>query len=77
MQRISDVAPTLVQRQCGGWLALSSRGDALKIGVTDESEEGARTKYGTARAGWVAMLEGEAVGEGVSPPRNAGLSQVS
>ena len=48
--------PRLVQRQCGGWLALAPRGASLRIGVWADSEDAARDKYRTTVEGWQATL---------------------
>lgn len=48
--------PRLVQRHCGGWLALAPKGAVLKIGVTAESAEAARDKYQTTVEEWRATL---------------------
>jgi hypothetical protein len=49
-------SPRLVERHCGGWLALAPRGATLKIGVTAETAEAARKKYQTTVAEWRATL---------------------
>lgn len=54
--QIASEMPRLVQRQCGGWLALAPRGVSLRIGVWADSEEAAREKYRTAVEGWQATL---------------------
>lgn len=74
MTCISAFPPRLVQRHCGGWLALSSRDDTLRIGVAGESEDAARSQYETTRAEWRALLSGAVVGEGEAAPHVAGLS---
>lgn len=48
--------PRLVERRCGGWLALAPRGASLRIGVWADSEDQAREKYRTALAGWQESL---------------------
>lgn len=46
----------LVQRFCGGWLAFSTRASALHIGVTADTADEARAKYGAAVEAWKGML---------------------
>ena len=48
----------LLQRKCGGWLAVSHRWNEIRIGVTAESEAEARDKFIAALAEWRAMLAG-------------------
>jgi hypothetical protein len=53
----SAIAPRLIPRTCGGWLAVSGRGDSLQIGVTAPSEAKAREKFLLASEtlrGWLA-----------------------
>lgn len=46
----------IVHRKCGGWLALSPTGFPLQIGVTAETEEGARASFAQTLARWEALL---------------------
>lgn len=52
----NSLMPRLVQRHCGGWLALAPRGVSLRIGVWADSEDAAREKYRTAVKEWQATL---------------------
>ena len=54
--QIEAGSPRLVQRHCGGWLALAPEGASLKIGVSADSEDAARDKYRTAVEEWNATL---------------------
>lgn len=49
-------SPRLVQRHCGGWLALAPEGAALRIGVSAESPDAAREKYRATVEEWNAAL---------------------
>jgi hypothetical protein len=55
MQEICE-SPRIVQRRCGGWLALAPEGASLKIGVSADTEEAARDKYKTAVTEWRRTL---------------------
>jgi len=62
MAMMSDIkSPRLVQRKCGGWLALSPAGDSLQFGVAAESSDAAEQKYRSSRAEWKRALELAAV----------------
>ena len=49
-------SPRLVQRHCGGWLALAPESASLKIGVWADDEDTARVKYRTAVSAWHKTL---------------------
>lgn len=49
------VAPKLIRRQCGGWLAVSPSTEEVKIGVTGSSEIEAEDRYRVALARWRAL----------------------
>ena len=53
---IEAESPRLVQRHCGGWLALAPEGATLKIGVSADSPAAAREKYRTTVEEWNAAL---------------------
>lgn len=50
------VIPRLIERACGGWLAVSPRGCSLQIGVTADSESLARSEFRSAFEQWREML---------------------
>ena len=56
MTKILAGSPRLVQRKCGGWMALSSRDDRLRIGVTAATAEEASSRYVAALMEWGATL---------------------
>lgn len=56
MVDISQENVRLVQRFCGGWLAFSTRTNPLHIGVTADTAEEAKAKYGAALDAWRGML---------------------
>lgn len=41
----AEVRPRLIRRRVGGWLAVAPEGCAIRLGVTAETEEGAREKF--------------------------------
>jgi hypothetical protein len=45
-------SPRIIQRKCGGWLAVSAPHEDLRIGVTAESEDAVRDKYQAAVTDW-------------------------
>lgn len=49
-------SPRIVQRHCGGWLALAPLDASLRIGVAADSETAARDKYRTAVHEWEKTL---------------------
>ena len=46
------VKPVLMERHCGGWLAITPRGWPLAIGVTGDTEEEARRAFDAALERW-------------------------
>jgi hypothetical protein len=64
MQQIdisAPIQPRLVARECGGWLAISPHGSALRIGVTAATESEAREAYHQSLAQWLATLRADNV----------------
>ena len=53
---VNHIAPRLIERRCGGWLAVSNSTAPLKIGVTADTEEQAREAFGQAVREWEAIL---------------------
>lgn len=47
--------PTLIRRQCGGWLAVSPLLEEVKIGVAGNTEIEAEERYRAALARWRAL----------------------
>lgn len=47
--------PSLIRRQCGGWLAVSPSTECIKIGVTGSTEIEAEERYTAALARWKAL----------------------
>lgn len=39
------IQPVLIERRCGGWLAITPKGWPLGIGVTADTKEGAERKF--------------------------------
>lgn len=49
--------PVLIERACGGWLAVSKPESPLKIGVTAETEDGARMAFDRAVGEWSVLTD--------------------
>ena len=47
-ENLAGAAPRLVERRCGGWLAVSERSSPIKIGVTGQTEAEARRNFEAA-----------------------------
>ena len=60
MPTISNTECEIVHRRCGGWLAYSSRGQSLLIGVTGRTEGEALERYQAAVAERLTNLATEA-----------------
>jgi hypothetical protein len=57
-----------IQRDCGGWLALSPESEPLHIAVEGPTEEKAISRYETADRAWAALLQkAKESGRGVDP----------
>ena len=52
-----SVKPQLVERKCGGWLAITPRGWPLSIGVTAETDTEARRGFEAALDRWSKIKE--------------------
>lgn len=50
-------SPRLIERKCGGWLALTPAGDSLQFGVAAETSEAAEQKYRHSLAEWKRTLD--------------------
>lgn len=48
--------PTLIERECGGWLAVAPPGTSPAIAVTGESAEAAQREFGLSWEAWQALL---------------------
>jgi hypothetical protein len=46
-----------IQRECGGWLALSPESEPLHIAVEGPTEQEAVSSYETAGRAWAALLQ--------------------
>jgi hypothetical protein len=62
MASTTNAGCEVVHRRCGGWLAYSSRGRSLRIGVTAQTECEAVERYQAAVAEWINNIEAEAQG---------------
>ena len=54
-----DVTPELINRTCGGWLAVTPSDAPLRLGVTAQTESEAREKFACAVNRWMEILAGE------------------
>jgi len=52
----SEVAPIMVPRVCGGWLARTPPHHAIRMAVVAASEGEAREKFRTSLGEWDAIL---------------------
>lgn len=51
------VKPVLMERRCGGWLAVTPRGWPLSLGVTAPSSDKAVTEFHAALDRWARISE--------------------
>ncbi len=54
--QFARIVPAISERRCGGWIAVSGPDAPLKIGVTADTEEGARAAFAKAVTEWEAIL---------------------
>lgn len=47
--------PRLIERHCGGWLAVTPRGWPLAVGVESETRDGATTAFRAAMERWARI----------------------
>lgn len=52
----SNINPLVQHRDCGGWLAAAPHWSPLRIAVTAETEESARSAFAQAWAQWLELL---------------------
>jgi len=60
----------LIERECGGWLAVTAPGNSPKIGVTAASPGEAKAAFAKADHAWRRLLieaSRRSVGDGVKP----------
>lgn len=50
------VHPDMIERHCGGWLALSPKNTSLCIGVTGNTKEDAIARFSLSIRKWVETL---------------------
>jgi len=48
--------PALLQRACGGWLAVSDSNDPLQIGVAAPTRDQAEALFTTSHTRWTSLL---------------------
>lgn len=48
--------PQLIERECGGWLAVNLPSDPLKIGVTAPTRDEAEAAFAQATQAWRTLL---------------------
>jgi hypothetical protein len=54
---MSESRPRLLERQSGGWLAVSDSKDPFRIGVFGESRDAAQANFARARDAWRKLAE--------------------
>lgn len=54
--RPRHIAPLLVDRECGGWLAVTPDDAPFRIGVTAETEGEARSRFSATVTAWLETL---------------------
>lgn len=59
LRESTEVAPKIVRRECGGWLALAPRTALFRVGVTAETEVEAKEKFRTVYNRWIEILNKE------------------
>jgi len=57
MQTLSTPEAVLVERQRGGWLAISAPDERLRLGVIGPDEQRAREAFDIAAARWLELCE--------------------
>lgn len=50
------IIPRLIERHCGGWLAVSPEGCSVRIGVTGDAPEQAIAAFEVAMSQWRRIL---------------------
>ena len=50
------INPQLIQRTCGGWLAVSPNNSELQLGVTGETESETREAFARTLNRWLEIL---------------------
>jgi hypothetical protein len=55
----AQLSPRIIERRCGGWLAVSNNADPVQIGVTAASEIDADFRFQTVRKRWQEILESD------------------
>jgi len=58
-QRLAQIEPQIVHRECGGWLATTPASAALRMGVTAVTEDEARAKFRQAVSRWAESLQAD------------------
>lgn len=59
------IEPQVIERTCGGWLAISPRWCPVRIGAAGSTEEEARQKFAQLLERWAAAREAERLGAGL------------
>jgi hypothetical protein len=65
-QALYSVSPQLIERKCGGWLAITPRGWPLSIGVCGDTKDAAKVEFEAALLRWSQIdltLTGQACGK--------------
>ena len=57
IQHSSEIAPDLVRRTSGGWLAVAPIGSRFSIAVTAPTQEEAQERFLFTYSRWVSLVE--------------------
>jgi hypothetical protein len=57
-----EIAPSVIHRSCGGWLAFTPTGAKFTLGVTAATAEDAREQFSSEVRRWLEILESGHVG---------------
>ncbi len=56
-ETITGMEPHLIERRCGGWLAVTDDDSPVRVGVVGDTEDEARERFRDALARWRAAYE--------------------
>lgn len=51
-----QIQPDLIERECGGWLAVSPVNASIRIGVTGSTKDDAASRFALSIRKWVETL---------------------
>ncbi len=59
---LSGIEPEVINRVCGGWLALTPRAAPVRLGAVGLTEEAARANFAQMIERWAALRDAERLG---------------